>query len=278
MLFSALRNALRSKHPIKYVISRFLVRLQHEIPCLQHRDGYSLRFFPSRINIAIFFHGPSFYRDEERFVKSLLSPGDVFVDVGCNIGLLSLAAKVAVGADGRCIAFEANPVIAQYARLNSLLNGSSIEVVNAALGSISGLVSISVSEPDDEVFVKANPQSGTNLIVPVMRLDDLLSSISVKLLKIDVEGYELEVLKGAVTLLQSCEFIYLEICDRLSSRFGSSGDDILSFLSALGFSLYIPFYSGDSLRCERVRPGHDFSVLHNYLASRSDMISLPLEP
>ncbi len=112
------KNAFASGRPFRYLLRPFLVRSGLCALITQKRRGYSLKFFPTMINGALFFHGSGFYSHEEDLVRSLLREGDCMVDVGCNVGLLSLSAMQVLGRDAKCFAFEANPRIAAYARAN----------------------------------------------------------------------------------------------------------------------------------------------------------------
>lgn len=272
------RNALQSRRPIKYVSRSILVKSGLCSALTQKRNGYLLRFFPTIINGAIHFAGSSLYQEEEEFVKSLLRQGDWMIDVGCNIGLLSLAAKTAVGETGRCIAFEANPLIAHYARCNSIINGCGIEVVNTAVGDMNGLVYIPADSPDDESFVSQQKSLSQCYAVSQQKLDDLIPEGQIRLLKIDVEGYELNVLKGAGSLLGRCDFIWIEICESFLQRFGASASDLCSLMRENGFRLLQKLSSGKpDFREIYDFNTHDFSKLSMVLAARPEHIPSMLQ-
>ena len=267
------RNAFKSGRPLRYVSRACLVKSGLCTALTQRRRGYTLRFFPTIVNGAIHFCGQKHYQAEEDFIRSMLREGDCMIDVGCNIGLLSLAAKTAVGESGRCIAFEANPLIAHYARCNSELNGGSIDVVNAAIGDTPGLIFLSASSPDDVSFVLMQKPSSSYFTVAQHRLDDLIPEGRVRLLKIDVEGFELNVLKGSRSLLDRCDFIWLEICDSFLSRFGASATELIGLLHGHGFQLFqATFTDSYTLRVLPESAPHDFGSLSMYLAARPEHI------
>jgi FkbM family methyltransferase len=142
-------------------------------------------------------------------IETVLRPGGVFVDVGANLGVHTLAAAGAVGPSGRVIAFEPFPATAEALRSTVAVNGfvDRCEIFELAawdqpgehrllLGATSGhhsLVSpISKGNPDDVVTVRT------------ARLDDVLGpEARVDLVKIDVEGAELRVIEGARGLIES---------------------------------------------------------------------------
>ena len=98
------------------------------------RDGLRMRVrFPDKIQKHIYLFGvwePSI----TRFVNNRLRPGDLFVDIGANVGYYALLAAKRVGPSGAVVAIEASPSIACRLRENIALNGfTNIEVVEAAV-------------------------------------------------------------------------------------------------------------------------------------------------
>jgi FkbM family methyltransferase len=130
----------------------------------------------------------------------LLGPGDVFVDVGANVGYHTFRAAARVGTDGRVVAVEANPenarLIAHTVAVNSLTN---VELVPLALAGGRGFVNFGSHVGSNGGFLPGDAEttgSGRGTIVPTIALDDLaLDRVSV--VKIDVEGAEAIVIDGA---------------------------------------------------------------------------------
>jgi FkbM family methyltransferase len=134
--------------------------------------------------------------EEMAFTLHMLRPDDLFVDVGANVGVFTaLAAKV----DGaRVIAFE--PVPETFARLQRTLEVNDIadrvQTLQRGVGSSAGsLIFTSARGPKNRVA----PQDAAEPVVEVatVTLDSLLTHEQPALLKIDVEGWESEVLAGA---------------------------------------------------------------------------------
>ena len=133
-------------------------------------------------------------------LATLLGPGDVFVDAGACLGLWALSAAPRVAPGGRVHAFEPNPTTAKRLQENVSRNGMGdlIQVHAHALG----------AEPAEAAF---DPGAAPNLSrldpagpvrVPVRALDDCLhSSTPVRGIKVDVEGFEADVLRGAARIL-----------------------------------------------------------------------------
>lgn len=136
------------------------------------------------------------------FMEKHLSLGNTFVDVGANIGLMSLVAKKAVGDSGNVWAFEANPKTFQILEKNLDLNDmSSIYTFECGLGDKRETKTLydnwSINRGAASTVVKGENASGTE--ISILTLDEVVigQGISVDMIKIDVEGMEIEVLTGA---------------------------------------------------------------------------------
>ena len=135
----------------------------------------------------------------------LLGDGDVFVDVGANVGYHTFRASARVGATGRVVAVEANPenarLIAHTIESNAIGN---IELVPVALAAGRGYVSFGTHVGSNGGFLPdgaSTTGSGRGTIVPTLALDDLgLDRVSV--VKIDVEGAEGIVIDGATATIE----------------------------------------------------------------------------
>jgi FkbM family methyltransferase len=143
------------------------------------------------------------------FLTSNFRPGEVFVDVGANVGAYSLRAA-SVGM--KVCSFEPNPENVKVLRRNAENNRLSIDIHECALGSAEGTATMS---PNGAL---SRLSSEGTTVVPVRTLDSF-DLPRVDLLKVDVEGYELEVLKGATkTLGGSHPKIMVEVHDWLSAE------------------------------------------------------------
>lgn len=143
-------------------------------------------------------------REDLEALARLLRPGDVFVDCGANLGLWSLVAAPLVAPSGSVHAFEANPVTAGRLRKHAE-QSPVIRVHHTALAATRGTVRF---EPGDQHNVSRVTDSG-DLRIASSTLDDELS-IAPAGIKIDVEGYELEVLRGARAALRARPWIIVE--------------------------------------------------------------------
>jgi FkbM family methyltransferase len=143
-------------------------------------------------------------------IATALSDGDVFYDVGANIGFFSLIAARAVGSGGHVYAFEPVPRNAAAIRRSLALNGfDRIDVYAVAVGARSGRSALRLARHiGGAALVSTDPPPDLcgELAVDVVALDEAIARWRLRppsLVKIDVEGAELEVLQGMTRTLQT---------------------------------------------------------------------------
>jgi FkbM family methyltransferase len=130
------------------------------------------------------------------FLLHFLRPGDVFVDVGANVGAFSMLASGVVGA--KSLALEPVPSTFSALKLNIAVNGLErmIDPFPVAAGPRLGYVRLSTDRgPQNRVV--ADSYSGASAEVRVMSLDAVVENACLALLKVDTEGSEGSVLEGA---------------------------------------------------------------------------------
>ena len=167
----------------------------------------------------------------EIFVDDILSalarPGDVFVDVGANMGYYTIKIGTLVGPEGRVYSFEPNPETYEFLRDNVMINAfeSRARLSKTAVGDSAGEAWLSFQrrEPGGST-VRTEPLNLENeMCVPVVRLDDVIpADRPVNLVKIDVEGFEPLALKGMKGVLARSPdaAVVVELSHVLWSRFG----------------------------------------------------------
>jgi FkbM family methyltransferase len=172
-------------------------------------------------------------------LMSAAGPGDVVVDVGALVGLYTLALARRVGPTGRVIAFEPDPESFALLTAQVRLNGveDRVELVQAAVGECGGRVPFQGGRlADSRVLSESAAGAGT---VACVALDDVLGSRRVDVLKVDVEGYEVHVLKGARGLLSDParrpRALFVEIHPFAWPSFRTSGEELLELLTSLGY-------------------------------------------
>ena len=148
--------------------------------------------------------------DVTRFITSRLGDGDVFVDVGANIGYYSLLAAESVGDCGGVVAVEASPAMFEDLHCNTLASdhGDRIREVNKAAAAKSGTLTVFAGPRHNAGMSTTLPTRGLHVesTVDALPLDEILTFqeiTSTRLIKIDVEGAEPDVLAGMCNLIGS---------------------------------------------------------------------------
>jgi FkbM family methyltransferase len=142
-------------------------------------------------------------------VSRLLSPGDVCVDVGAHIGYYTVLAARLVGPGGRVYALEPSPAVNAALRANVVLNSATqVTTLRVAAGASDGRAEL-VAPPSGnsgQASTRIVASSGSDLrpdevrVQPVASVVDESNVRRLRLVKIDVEGYEAEVLEGMESL------------------------------------------------------------------------------
>ncbi len=180
-------------------------------------DGTPIMHDPRDWTCRTAYEG-TYEREVLQLLAQLLNEGDIVVDVGANVGIISAHASRLVGQRGRVIAIEPSPRCTES--LNEVTRDLvNVDVVEAALGEKSGTLELTGwDNPDHRGLATAvdghragleeNWFEGTVLSVPQLTLETVLvdqinDEDQIALLKVDVEGYEPNVLRGAPDLFSS---------------------------------------------------------------------------
>jgi FkbM family methyltransferase len=170
---------------------------------------------------------------EMGFLLHLLRPGDLFLDIGANIGSYTILASKLCRA--RTISFEpaaeAATALERNIRVNDIAPLATTQRI--ALGERSGEIAFTIGL--DTMNRVARDDDRETRIVPIARLDDIPEAAMPTLIKLDVEGYEEQVLAGAVRTLASPLLLAVQ-----SERHSSDVNDVLG---SFGFrpSFYDPY-------------------------------------
>jgi FkbM family methyltransferase len=176
---------------------------------------------------------------EMAFLLHALSPDDLFVDIGSNVGSYSILAAAAKGARTYC--FE--PIPSTFERLLANLR------VNDVVGRATAL-NIGLSDREAELWFTTD-QDSTNHVVPkdeqyresikvqVLPLDSVLAGQKPTFMKNDVEGFEKQVLAGAHQTLSQDSLLALVVeLEGIGGRYGSDDDETYDGILSYGFSPY----------------------------------------
>ena len=136
-------------------------------------------------------------------LQEFLQAGDTFVDAGANIGWLSLVGAKKVGVNGKIFSFEPVPSTHEILKSNKELNQfTQIQLNQFALGNKEENLNIYPEKENRGGASILNHQSENGVEIEVKTLDSLNLKTAINVIKIDVEGFELDVLKGGIDTIK----------------------------------------------------------------------------
>jgi FkbM family methyltransferase len=210
---------------------------------------------------------------EVAFVSRFLRPGMTVLDVGAHHGFYTLLLSKLVGPEGRVFAFEPSPrerrTLLRHVRINRCGN---VNVEALALGSEEGNASLFVVQGEqtgcNSLRTPASDVPGEFIPTPVriVRLDDWLDAQKIErvdFIKLDVEGGELEVLRGAEDLLERHPrlLILAELQDVRAEAWGQRAKDVAAFLQSFGFRWFKPMLGGNLANVPEDRDEYDDNLV-----------------
>lgn len=181
-------------------------------------------------------YGESLFH-ESQFMKQIVSKGDVFIDVGANFGSITVPLAKAVGPTGYVVAIEAQPHIFNMLCGTLALNElHQVQPLNRAAanedGQIAYLPEIDYGQKDSfgSIFLRQEVISKKVRPIPTMTIDSM--QLSPRLIKIDVEGMEPQVLEGCVqTIERSKPVLFVELM--------SDEERIIQFMKDIDYDIMI---------------------------------------
>ncbi|MBC7835584.1 MAG: FkbM family methyltransferase [Phycisphaerales bacterium] len=195
-----------------------------------------------------YFLGRFYDLPMQLLLRGFVRPGDCVVDVGANVGMISILAARLVGPSGRVVSFEPNPTA--FRKLSSALRTNSLSWVSprpCALADQHGELMLSVvTEHTGMGTLAPVPPADAGLVsathlVRVCVGDEVLEAEAARpsLIKIDVEGFELAVLKGlARTLVRHHPIVAAEIVQVHLRRAGTSAEAVFDLMRGLGYEAF----------------------------------------
>jgi FkbM family methyltransferase len=183
------------------------------------------------------------YKWENKIWKYLLrelKPGDIYWDVGANIGFYTLLASSRP--DVKVVAFEPNPTTEKFLSKNVELNRrSNVKVFNIALSNAEGTAKFDTIHPgsSDVAAHLTNKETEGAIDVITKRGDKLINSGEAPtpdIIKIDVEGAEYLVMEGMGNTLSKCRIVICELHPTIED-FGNSMEDFYTYLKKERFNI-----------------------------------------
>ncbi|QDU32707.1 hypothetical protein KS4_07410 [Poriferisphaera corsica] len=199
-----------------------------------------------------YFHGQFYEAGVQLVLKKLIQPGDHMIDVGANVGMLTLLSSHLVGPNGRVYAIEPNSDCCS--RIQRQLHKNRIENVQLhalAFSNATGEAELKIvpshagystlselSEQDQQTFTQSEQ-------IATIRGDEFIQSLTdqhkpIKLIKMDIEGHETQALRGFTdTLTHDRPVLITEMNPCCLKRAGSSAAELFDLLSNLGYQAHI---------------------------------------
>lgn len=200
---------------------------------------FRLYFFPTQLTYNIYVDKA--YRVKDDFViKKHLKKGGVAIDVGANIGSLTLLMSKIVDSNGTVLSFEPSKTFFSYLVKNININKlKNVSVHNIALGAEKGELYLNEENEDDTTFfVEQKKTSNKSFSTEIDTLDNFTRNfLKIDFLKIDVEGFELDVLLGAGETLKKTDVLYVEFSPNNLSKYKTNPQRIIEII-VLHFTPY----------------------------------------
>lgn len=189
------------------------------------------------------------------------SKGDVIVDIGANIGDTTLRLAQVLNNNGFVYAFEPSPHVFKRLQTNVGLNGfTNISLYNMAVGDEEGELSFVSTKQQHTGGAYVSKVAKTDTSVKVITLDDFVEQnniTQINLIKIDTEGFEDFVVRGAEKTLRKFKpKIFMEVSDILLQRAGTSAKQLVALMQALNYRCF------HSETGEEITPEYNFSDMH----------------
>jgi FkbM family methyltransferase len=180
---------------------------------------------------------------ERKLLAKFVRAGMTVVDVGANVGLYTLAMADIAGPSGRVISFEPDPELFPILRANCAANGATnVVAVNAALGRAPDKMTLhrlALHSGDNHLGSKDPIEFRRPVEVDVAAFDGLYPGVRPDFVKVDVQGWELNVLLGMERTLSDADpVIFLEFWPDGLKRAGNKPDELFSFFRDHGYHLY----------------------------------------
>jgi FkbM family methyltransferase len=230
-----LRRIYRAIKPVKPSLEESLIQRATHTPrytaCSFEYRGFKL-FASDFISVA--YQIKEYFGDERmKFTASSTSP--LIIDCGANVGISVLYFKQ-LFPDAKILAFEPDPNISAYFRKNMEVNGvEGVQLEEKAVWKDGKGIRFGVEGADGGSIFYEGEQS---IQIPTTRLRDILEQYpAVDLLKLDIEGAEVEVIKDCQDQLTKVKFLFIEYHSWIANR--QELDVLLACLESNGFRYYI---------------------------------------
>ncbi len=197
----------------------------------------------------------------ERFIKHFVEEGEVVIDVGAQVGLISVLLGKTVGTSGRIFAFEPNPYnfeILHLALVDNHLNN--LTCIQRAVGKQDGSAEFAQIIPAGFMRIDGG-RAREGVELPVTALDTFARENNIErisMIKIDIDGPDMDVLLGARQLIEREHPLISIEMSKYWADFGYTSHDLFAFLGQFDYAVYSAGRKADKLirvECESSLPG-----------------------
>ncbi len=227
---------------VEILLQRFTFPVGGGMLAAYNRYGYLMLPITDLANVGYLVNGVLPEQGSLSVLEKLLAPGDIFVDLGANVGLFTLAGARCVGATGHVHAVEPAPNL--VAALGSLVTinqiASFVTIHSVAAGAKEGSAELFLAQTSGHNSLFAEKEGLAAVKVFLAPLDALITPGSVvSLIKIDVEGAELQALAGMVRVIAENPriVILIEFCPSIIHRSGGTPDGWVAAVRSMGLDI-----------------------------------------
>ena len=182
---------------------------------------------------------------ETSFVRALVGEGDVFLDIGANVGWFTMLASTLVGKRGQVTAFEPRPSVVAHLKRSVAMNGldETIVVHGYALGERDFNAEPAWEEDANDPghsYLTPMPEDGAPGEMVEMRRLDALALRRIDFVRIDVAGAERNVFEGALATIKLCRPVVMSTLDErmLQNMSGCGAQDYIAGFTQLGYACF----------------------------------------
>lgn len=173
----------------------------------------------------------------------LIVPGSTVIDAGANVGYMSVLMALAAGPEGKVVAFEPHPELVKILQTNVQSAAQQqaiapIDVHEAALGETAGTAELIIPDAfggNDGIasLVDEMVGPGRRVQVTLVTLDQVIGDAEIAVMKIDVEGFELQALRGGIEALRAHRIRHVVFED-----FHAGESQVMRLFESLGYRIY----------------------------------------
>jgi FkbM family methyltransferase len=249
--FQVVRRGVRllPDWPQRWRFNRMLREMANRTSLPSHvvvhtNDGFRINVHPAdHVQRELYLFG-RWGREVAHWMRALLAPGDVCIDIGANIGYFTLLGARLVGPRGRVLSFEPNPFCFEQLEANIALNAfTHIEPFRCALGERPATLPFYPAGGNNSgagSLLARSTAEAEAISVEVIALDDVLRDRRderVAVVKVDVEGAEVLVLRGMTGLLSRADApaVICEVSEWSLEQMGQSAEELFSIMRCHGY-------------------------------------------